>query len=206
MIIAVLNEKGGVGKTTNSINIAHGLQELGNKVLLVDSDTLGCTRDWHAASGGTLLNVIGLDRPTIYKDVNNLKDQYDHIVIDGSPRLSNMVAATLKCSDLVVIPVKTSAFEIKSPENMIEVVQTRQLITEGKLKACLLMNMCRKTLVTDHVRKELENYGLPVLKSYIKLRVIYEECTFDGSTAISAGYDKEATKEIFDVIDEIMRL
>jgi chromosome partitioning protein len=58
-IIAILNQKGGAGKTTLATNLARALQKADNEsVLLVDSDPQGSARDWNAASGGELVPVI----------------------------------------------------------------------------------------------------------------------------------------------------
>jgi chromosome partitioning protein len=70
MIIAVLNQKGGVGKTTLAVHIAAGLALQGHKVLLVDADPQGSARDWAAARVNALLfPVVGLDRPTLHRSV-----------------------------------------------------------------------------------------------------------------------------------------
>jgi chromosome partitioning protein len=66
-VIAVLNQKGGSGKTTIATNLAHALQRDGYKVLLVDSDPQGSTRDWNEANGGNIIPVVGLDRETLAK-------------------------------------------------------------------------------------------------------------------------------------------
>ena len=60
-VVAVLNQKGGVGKTTLATNLARALHLEGATVLLVDSDPQGSARDWHAAGDGQLVNVVGLD-------------------------------------------------------------------------------------------------------------------------------------------------
>lgn len=70
MVIAFLNQKGGTGKTTLSINIAHSLVLKNNQVLLVDADPQGSARDWAAArKEEPLFSVIGIDRPVIHKEL-----------------------------------------------------------------------------------------------------------------------------------------
>src|SRR5690348_11137425 len=69
MIVAILNQKGGVGKTTLSVNLSSALKMKRKNVLLVDTDPQGSARDWHARGSGDLLNVVGLDRPTLDKDL-----------------------------------------------------------------------------------------------------------------------------------------
>ena len=80
-IISLLNQKGGVGKTTLSTNIAMSLKEYRKKVLLVDSDPQGSLRDWNEANEGKLISVVGLDRETLAQDVEAVKNGYDYIIV-----------------------------------------------------------------------------------------------------------------------------
>ena len=68
MIVGVLNQKGGVGKTTLSIGIAAELARQGTRVLLIDADPQGSSLDWAAArEGDALFSIVGLPRATIHK-------------------------------------------------------------------------------------------------------------------------------------------
>ena len=84
-IIAVLNEKGGTGKSTVSTNLATSLHRAGKKVVLVDADPQGTARDWREASpeGADLPPVVALDRPQLLIGSLPTLAGNDYVVIDG---------------------------------------------------------------------------------------------------------------------------
>ena len=90
MMILVGGEKGGSGKTTIAINLAHCHMLDGYKVLLVDSDPQGSARDWNEENEGCILPVVGLDRETLPKDLAAIGSGYDWIVIDGAPQIAKL--------------------------------------------------------------------------------------------------------------------
>lgn len=83
-VFAVLNQKGGAGKTTIATHLARALQLTGADVLLVDSDPQGSARDWAAVREDQPLTVVGIDRPTIDRDLKPIASK-DFVVIDGAP-------------------------------------------------------------------------------------------------------------------------
>lgn len=111
--ISVLNQKGGVGKTTLAIHISHALVLKGSRVLLVDADPQGSARDWAAArSNPPLFPVVGLDRPTIHRDLPVLVKDFAHVVIDGPPRVSDLARSAMIAADLVMVPIQPSPYDI----------------------------------------------------------------------------------------------
>ena len=84
-VIAVLNQKGGSGKTTIATHLARSLQLDGDSVLLVDSDPQGSARDWAAVREEQPVTVVGIDRPTIERDLKHIARK-DFVVIDGAPK------------------------------------------------------------------------------------------------------------------------
>lgn len=196
-ILAVLNQKGGVGKTTLSTNIARALQVDNQKVLLVDADPQGSARDWHAASNGSFLNVIGIDRPTLDKDIKAVTNDFDWIIIDGAPQLANMAVAAIKCADIVLIPVQPSPYDIWASEDLVDIIKERQKITDGKPKAAFLISrQITNTTLGREVREALSSYEFPVFKNGTFQRVIYAKSAAIGETVIDSEPNSDAANEI----------
>ena len=136
-VIAVLNQKGGSGKTTIATHLARALQLDGADVLLVDSDPQGSARDWSAVREDQPLTVVGIDRPTIDRDVKNVARKVDFVVIDGAPQAADLAVSAIKAADFVLIPVQPSPYDIWATADLVELVKQRIEVTDGKLQALL---------------------------------------------------------------------
>lgn len=204
MIVAVLNQKGGAGKTTLSTNLARSFQMEGKNVLLIDSDPQGSARDWHAASDGNLLSVIGLDRPTLDKDIKSINSNFDWVFIDGAPQLVDMSIAAIKCADVVLIPVQPSPYDIWASEDLVEVILERQKITNNKPKSAFVISrQIHKTTLSKEIRDVLCGYNLPVFKNGTFQRVIYPKAAATGSTVLDSEPNSEASIEIRSIANEL---
>jgi chromosome partitioning protein len=205
-VIAVLNQKGGSGKTTIAINLAHALKLAGSKVLLVDSDPQGSARDWNEANQGQVLPVVGLDRETLPTDLDAISGGYDYVVIDGAPQLAKLAAAAIKCADLVLIPVQPSPFDIWATADLVELIKTRQTITEGKpLAAFVISRAIKHTKLSQEVNEALEEYELPILEQGTSQRVIYPTVASTGQTVFSE-LGNPAIAEIEALAQEVLEL
>ena len=104
-IIAVLNEKGGTGKSTVSTNLATSLHRAGKKVVLVDADPQGTARDWREASpeGADLPPVVALDRPQLLIGSLPTLAGNDYVVIDGPAKAGDMAAAIAAISGSPIV-------------------------------------------------------------------------------------------------------
>jgi chromosome partitioning protein len=203
-IIAVLNQKGGAGKTTLSTHLARALQLAGDKVLLVDSDPQGSARDWNAAGNGDLLPVVGLDRSTLAKDIQAIQANQDWLIIDGAPQIAELAIAAIKCADVILIPVQPSPYDVWACEDLVEIIKTRQDITNGKPKAAFVISrVIKNTQLSKEIGEALEGYGLPVFTHFTSQRVIYPKTAATGSTVLDAEPSGEAAAEIRAIAQEL---
>ena len=184
-VIAVLNQKGGSGKTTTTNNLGMAFKRFGKNVLLVDSDPQGSLRDWNDANNASLLPVVGLDRETLPNDLQAIKADYDIIIIDGSPRASKLSSAAIKIADLVLIPTTPSQYDIWATSDLVDIIKARQEITEGKPLAYFLINRVRKnTRLSNEIYDAIDEYGFPSIKQPITDLEIYKQTAARGETSL----------------------
>lgn len=202
--IAILNTKGGVGKTTLTSNLGEALKRDGFSVLLVDSDPQGSLRDWNEASDGEVLPVIGLDRETLAKDLDAVKKQYDFVLIDGAPQSGKLAAAGIKAADMVLIPVTPSPYDVWASSDLVEVLQARQQVTDGIPIARFIISRARKnTRLSGDLSEALSDYEVPTLNACTTHREAYAQTAADGLTVFH-GHMRPAIEEIEAIKNEII--
>jgi chromosome partitioning protein len=206
-IISFLNQKGGVGKTTISTNLAVSLHLDNQKILLVDSDPQGSLRDWNEANEGKIIPVVGLDRETLAKDIEGVKNGYDIVIIDGAPQSSKLVAAAIKVSHLVIIPVTPSPYDVWACSDLIEIVKARQEVSNGNPICRFLISRSRKgTNLSDDIVEALSGYEIPVLESRTTHREVYAKTASDGLTVHHSLKAGDAINEITNLKNEILEV
>lgn len=205
LVVSFLNQKGGVGKTTLATNVATKLHLSLKKVLLVDSDTQGSARDWHN-SGNSELTVIGMDRPTLEKDLKKISHGFDWVIIDGVPQIKEMAVAAIKCSHLIIVPVQPSPYDIWATIDLVDIIKARQQVTEGRPKAyfCVSRKIANTSLGKE-VFQALEELGLPVMESSTTQRVAYSKNISQGETVFDTG-NTQAIEEITNIVNEMKKI
>ena len=205
MIISVLNQKGGVGKTTLSVAIAAELSRQELRVLLIDADPQGSALDWAAArEENALFSIVGLPRPTIHKEIGNLSKDYDHVVIDGPPRVTDLARSAIMAADVVVIPVQPSPYDIWAADEVVKLINEASVYKDN-LKSCFVIN--RKivnTAIGRDVAEALSGYNLAVLNATIVQRVIFAESAAQGKAIFEVDKESPAVGEIEAVVPELM--
>ena len=205
MIVGVLNQKGGVGKTTLSVNLAACLARTGARVLLIDADPQGSALDWAAARQGTpLFSVVGFPRATIHKEINQLGQGYDHIIIDGPPRVTDLARSAIMASDIVVIPIQPSPYDIWAAEEVVKLIAEARVYKENIKSVFVINRKITNTAIGRDVREALAAYPVHVLDTSVAQRVVFAEAAAQGQAIFEIDPTGPAVAEIEAVAAELM--
>jgi chromosome partitioning protein len=201
--IAVLNQKGGSGKTTVSTHLARALQLAGAEVVLVDSDPQGSARDWAAAREDQPVTVVGIDRPIIEKSLKPFA-RADYVIIDGAPSIEALAVSAIKAANLVLIPVQPSPYDIWATADLVDLVKARIEVLDGALKAAFIISRAIKgTRIGAEITEALTGYGLPILEARVHQRVAYPTSAASGGTVFDLEPNGEGVAEIRALANEV---
>jgi chromosome partitioning protein len=208
MRIAFVNQKGGVGKTTLAINVAGCMAQQGFKVLLVDADPQQSALDWSGVrTSPSLFAIVGMARPVIHRELPLLEEGYDHVVIDSPPSVHTMTQSIVGASDVVVVPVQPSPYDVWAAEAVLKVIDDASSVLNPALKTVFAIN--RKivnTAIGRDVAASLGEYQKPVLKSEVCQRVAFAESAAQGKTVFELDEHSSAAQEIAALTKEILGL
>lgn len=197
MIIGVLSQKGGVGKTTLTLNLAAHFAGSGARVLVVDADPQGSALAWSSArERPPLFPVIGMAKPTLHRDLPDVASDYDMVLIDGAPRVNDLGRAAILASDLVLIPVQPSPFDVWAADDTVRLVQEAQQFKENLRAAFAVNRKIVNTAIGRDVARAFDDAPFPVLPAAVSQRVVFAECAGQGLTVEEVAPAGDAAREI----------
>lgn len=197
--VAVLNEKGGSGKTTIATNLASAWHAGGREVLLLDADPQLTALDWSDTEDTDGVPVVHLGDSSLEDDLPRVGEPFELVVIDGAPRMGSLTASAVRISDLVVIPIQPTAADIWSAETVVDVCKTYSTPPVIALSRAVV-----GTKEADEATEALRSFGLPVLNARTSQRIAYSRALGQGKSVLDLPSAEKAAAEIRSLSDEAL--
>jgi chromosome partitioning protein len=213
MIIAVINQKGGAGKTTLSVHLACYLADIGKRVAFVDNDPQASASSWLQAAAPTMSVQSINEAQQLVTQLPKLEEEFDVVVCDGSPRLNEQTHVLMYLADRILIPVLPSALDVKATfqtqQAVEKVTQARRADGLADPWVRLILNKVRS--VGDQaklVRKFLRDLGLPMASQTVGLRDAYSKAVVDDTVVTRLAASNKtaipAAQEITNLFNEVL--
>lgn len=209
MKIGITSLKGGVGKSSLSMNLAVYLAHKKKSVVIIDSDTNQTCSQWSGLRPEDLpdVTVVGMtDAKQIRRNIRKLEEQFDIVIIDGVPALSQMASTIILLSDLLLIPMIASPADLWATEKFLDRFDEAQTLKGENIPSYFVYNVHNDRLnLTKEVGEIVEEYDIQALKNSMRNRVAYREAVALGQGVIEYK-DPKARDEMNELGSEIYKL
>jgi chromosome partitioning protein len=191
-VLAIVSQKGGVGKSTLAVHLATEAQAQGQRVLLLDLDPQGSAMEWAGRRGDLPPDVSGANPASIAKEIERAReDGYDLIIIDTAPHADHAALQAARAADLVAIPCRPSTFDIAA------ISATLDLCKLADKQSVVIINAAPiRSKVTAEAGEAIREKGGKVCTIIVHQRVAFQHCMIDGRTAGEFEPDGAAADEI----------
>jgi chromosome partitioning protein len=206
MVVAIVNQKGGVGKTTVAVHISSCFALAGENVLLVDTDPQGSVMQWHALGGHPNLYVHHHPAPLKARWIAKMKRSHPVLVVDSPPELNAIARSVLAAADLAIVPVSPSPLDIWSGRETMELIRAALQRNRGLDVRLLICRKIANTRIGREAREAMEGYGLGVMNTEICQRVAYVESMLAGRSVLQHAPSSPAAREVRGLYAEILSL
>lgn len=210
MIVALRNQKGGVGKTMLALHLAGQWPRQGKRITLIDADPEGSALDWSGQRAcrrfDRLLCVIDPPHDPLRREAPELPGHSDYILVDGPPRVAPLLRSALLAADLARIPAQPSPFDSwASVEMPALIAETR--VFRPALSARFVLNRCpARTITARDAAQRLAEHDPLGLTARVSQRVRVTDAARAGQLSAAQSSNGATAREIATLGSETERM
>jgi chromosome partitioning protein len=205
-VIVLASSKGGVGKTTLSMNLAAGLSRRGS-TLVIDADPQQSAGQWwQVAEGAALGFAVAAACDETAAAIAEAGRRHRYVVVDCPPSFAApQTQEALREADLLLVPMQPSPVDLWSGTHVVEWVSLAKRVNP-RLSAGIVLNQVEpNTRLWKDVREAMEELGLPSLRTTVRRRAAFRNAALTGATVYAIGSrGSPAVEEIEAVITEVL--
>lgn len=194
-VLAVTNQKGGVGKSTLTLNLGCGLADIGDSVTIIDADPQGSLL---RASLTTTSRMPSVLTDATGAGIRKAARSSDWVLVDTLPGFID--ESIIDAADLVIVPVRPAGFDDWSTDTLVQVLR------EHDTPAVFVVSIARRNALTNDLPDVLESHGYPVLSSRLSCLTPYEYASMQGQSVLDYEPRGKAAGEVRALTDEILAL
>jgi chromosome partitioning protein len=191
-VVAFLSQKGGSGKTTLSVHTAVAAEASGVQVCIIDADPQESATAWAGSREASTPIVATAQAGDLDPALAAARAEGMALaIVDSPPHAAPAAGQIAKRSDLVLIPVRPSAFDLAAVPAVIEIIRAAKVPGAFILSACPF----RAPEIAE-TRAALETYGLPIAPVEVTDRRAFARAVTTGSAVTEFEKDGKAAEEI----------
>src|SRR3954454_24289565 len=204
MIWGFVNQKGGVGKSTLSQNVADCLSRLGQKVLLIDADKQGTSSDWASLRSDNRFTVVSMARENMALDAIKIAVDYDFTLIDGPPHADTISRSCIVASDLVIVPIEPGGASRWSSNLTVKQLKEAQELKPTLKCGFVVSRKIGGTVLGRDTRAMAADAGIRTFQTEIEQRIAYAEALTMGKTVFEWSASSAAVRDIQTLTHELL--
>jgi chromosome partitioning protein len=177
-VVAVVNSKGGVGKTTASLLLGTVLAEKGAAVSIIDADPNRHLVAWRTGASQSPIKIIGdIEDGRLVSTIDTERRQRDLVIIDLEGTASRAVGHAISRADLVLVPLQPSAMDASQAWRAVKLIREEEEVLSRSIAFRLLLTRTNPQIPTKAEKmivEDLTNAGVPALKTHLNQRTAYQ--------------------------------
>lgn len=192
-IIALISQKGGVGKTTLAIHLATAYAALNKRTLLVDLDPQTSAAEWKDARQAEHPYVMAVPSSRLGKTLETARENgADVVILDTAPHSEGTALEAARAADLILVPCQPSIMDLRAMRKTADILNYLK-----KPTFAVLNEVAPQGTVADEAAKAImAQFGMLVCPVRLGQRVAFNRCLLGGQTAQEYEPDGKAAQEI----------